>query len=196
MRIHITKHSGKMTGIDSISTSTTHNKFCQKLATVEGTVCGKCYASRFEKQRPTLVTALNGNGIALSSSVLPIDKLPYINADIFRFSSFGELINTNHAVNLLNITYKNPHVLFALWTKRSNLVHAAIRKVGLPTNINLIYSAPFLNQKPALPKHFTKTFTVYSKGVEVETNCAAISCLSCRLCYSRNDTVDVAERVH
>lgn len=194
MKLHITTHSGKMKGIESISTSTKHNRFCQAAQKKEGSVCTKCYAKNYEAMRPSLVTALERNSTALRE-VLPPEDLPYINASIFRFSSFGELINVNHTINLLNITYKNPHVMFALWTKRPNLVQAAIRKVGLPDNINLIYSAPMIDRKPKLPKNFTKTFTVYSKGSTQEINCGAKSCVTCRLCYTKNNITEVSERV-
>jgi len=193
--VHISSHSGKMKGINSISTSTKHNPFCQAAQKKEGSICSKCYARTYEAMRPSLVKALDRNSVVLKE-VLPMSSLPYLNDQIFRFSSFGELLNTNHAINLLNICYKNPETMFALWSKRANLVQAAIRKVGLPDNINLIYSAPMINTKPKLPKNFHKTFTVYGKGYEVETNCAARSCVTCRLCYTRNDVVEIAERLH
>lgn len=193
--LHISTHSGKMKNIQSISTTTKHNLFCQAAQMVEGSVCSKCYARNYEAMRPALVKALNRNSEFLKE-VLPITDLPYLNASIFRFSSFGELLNTNHAVNLLNIAKKNPETMFAVWTKRANLMQAAIRKVGLPDNINLIYSAPMINKKPKLPKYFTKTFTVYSKDSNQEFNCAAKSCVTCRLCYTKNSVVEISEKLH
>lgn len=193
--LHISTHSGKMTGIQSVSTSTKHNPFCQAAQKVEGSVCAKCYARTYEAMRPSLLKALDRNSEVLKE-VLPMSSLPYVNASIFRFSSFGELLNTHHAVNLLNTAYKNPETMFALWTKRANLVQAAIRRVGLPDNINLIYSAPMIDKKPKLPKYFTKSFTVYSKNSDQKFNCAAKSCVTCRLCYTKNDVTEIAEKLH
>lgn len=193
--VHISTHSGKMKGIQSISTSTKNNPFCQAAQKKEGSICSKCYAKTYETMRPSLVKALDRNSSVLKD-VLPMSSLPYFNATIARFSSFGELLNTNHATNLLNICYKNPETMFALWSKRPNLVQAAIRKVGLPDNINLIMSSPLIDKKANLPKYFHKVFTVYSKGFEVETNCAAKSCITCRLCYTKNSVVEISERIH
>lgn len=56
-QIHVTSGNGKMTGIQSINTSTTSNEFCTKMRKTDA-VCKKCYAARFENMRPSLHDAL------------------------------------------------------------------------------------------------------------------------------------------
>lgn len=195
--VHITSHSGKMTGIESISTSTSGNPFCRKMQKCEGSVCTRCYAKTYEKMRPALVTALERNTMLLKGRVLSDRELPVINANIFRFSSFGDLHNTVHAINLVNVAEKNPATTFAIWTKRPRLLQAAFRKVGKPTNLIAIYSAPMIDQEPSLPKNFDKTFTVFTKGKasEVGINCGAKSCVTCRVCYTKGGAVQVREKL-
>lgn len=194
MLVHITKHSGKMTGIDSISTPSADNEHCNKMKQCAGSICAVCYSTNYEAFRPSMVKALHKNTITLGGSVLPMADLPYINANIFRFSSFGDLLNVNHAVNLLNIAHKNPHVFFGFWTKRANLVQAAVRKVGKPDNVALIYSSLMINKKANLPKYFDKTFTIYDGDYD-KINCEAKSCFNCMLCYSKNNVTEIAESI-
>ena len=48
--IHITKeHTGKMQGMQSISTSVMQNKHCQARIKNGDTICNKCYSARMMK---------------------------------------------------------------------------------------------------------------------------------------------------
>ena len=44
------KHTGKMIGMQSLSTSCLLNKYCQERAKVAGSICSHCYAQRMMKQ--------------------------------------------------------------------------------------------------------------------------------------------------
>jgi hypothetical protein len=101
--IHITQHSGKMLGINSISTNNNSNKFCKKMSKNPKTICSKCYANRLVKLRPSLENRLELNSLELSLNILHFKQIPTINALYFRFNSFGELINETHFRNLVNI---------------------------------------------------------------------------------------------
>lgn len=194
MNIHITNGSGKMTGIQSINTSTINNAFCSKMRATDS-VCSKCYSARYESFRKPLHEALVRNSKTLSESILPISELPYFNSNIVRFDSFGELINDRHLKNLSNIARKNNHSIFTLWTKQKKLVSDTFKSFEKPSNLILIYSSPVINQESRKPVHFDKVFTVYDKKTAqaVDINCGSKSCINCRICYSRNDVEFVRE---
>lgn len=193
--IHITIGSGKLAGINSINTSTLENDFCSKMRKTDS-VCRKCYAARYESFRTTLETRLIQNSAILSEKTLNRDVLPYINASVFRFSSFGELINRNHLLNLLAIAEKNPHCNFTLWTKRKDLICNVLRETKKPENLILIYSSPKIGQIAKKPMFFDKVFTVFAKSEKgnAAINCHG-SCASCLLCYTKNNTVQINEVV-
>ena len=43
------QHTGKMESIISLSTSTNTNPFCEKMRSIEGCICQKCYAYRMSR---------------------------------------------------------------------------------------------------------------------------------------------------
>ena len=195
-KLHLTTGSGKMANIVSINTPTTENKFCQIMAKTDS-VCASCYASRNEKFRKNLVPAFRKNVPVL----LDKDYAPEtLNHKTVRFHSYGELINPTHLVSFMKIAFANPTTFFALWTKRANYVQAYIRKGGVvPSNMNLIYSNPALNnERKTPPKGFDKVFNVHDwkdlKTSGVKINCGAKDCSSCMLCYSKNDVTVVNEK--
>jgi hypothetical protein len=157
-------------------------------------VCHSCYAYVGEKMFKKASEHFERNSKLFSESLLTKEELPYINKAICRFNAFGELINDTHLLNLFSICNVNPHCLFALWTKRVNLVNWFIDKK--PANLILIYSSPYKNKIEKLPFGFDKTFTVFSKPFirdnNIEINCAG-HCIDCRKCYSRNDIVEINE---
>ena len=194
--LHVTNGSGKMLGIQSINTSTLENPFCSKMRVIDS-VCRKCYAATYEKMRPSLENALLRNHGALSSGILPLSELPFVNAQFLRVNSFGELVNQYHFKNILNLTMKNSHCQVVLWTKRKDLINRVLSVRDKPKNLTLIYSSPVINKAAKLPRHFNKVFTVYDKSHKNAShiNCGGKSCNDCQLCYTVNDTVFVNEIV-
>lgn len=194
--LHITHGSGKMLDIQSINTSTLQNGFCSKMRDSDS-VCRKCYAATYEKMRPALENALLRNHAALSSGILPLSDLPFINAQFFRVNSFGELINAIHFKNILNMAMKNSHCQVVLWTKRKDLINKVLSVREKPVNLTLIYSSPVINTSAKLPRYFDKVFTVYDKNHKNAShiNCGGKSCNDCQLCYTVNDTVYINEIV-
>lgn len=192
-KLHITQGSGKMENIPSINTSTLNNSFCAKMRETDS-VCKSCYAARYEKMRPALVDALNSNN-DLFERILRSDELPRLNHAIFRFDSFGELHNAIHLQNYFAIAEKNPETIFALWTKRKDIVKKLLKSIAKPINMILIYSSIEIGKISKLPKRFDKVFTAHKrKSVkpDVTINCQD-SCNDCRLCYSHNDVVYINE---
>jgi hypothetical protein len=191
--IHITIGSGKMAGINSINTSTLENEFCTKMRENDS-VCKQCYAARYEKMRPALHDKLVLNSSLLSSTIIPDNQLPIINAAFFRFDSFGEIINDIHLINLVNIVKKNNHCNFGLWTKRKDIIKQFFNNNDKPDNLILIYSSPKLNKIAKIPQYFDKVFTAHNKLSTVDNiNCHG-NCINCLLCYNKNNVTIINEK--
>lgn len=187
--------TGKMINMVSLNTSSLSNKFCQSMAKKD-LVCKDCYSNRLLKMYKTAEVAFTNNGKILSNSILPNEKLPYFNAHTVRFNAYGELINMNHLVNLMNTCRKNKHTNFTLWTKKSGLVWKYLRDYPKPKNLTLVYSSEKVNERGKLPLHFDKVFTVYSKDNKGKSfiNCGDKPCFECMKCYDpKNRTVYINE---
>ena len=200
--LHFTvKHSGKMAGMASLSTSVTTNERCKKNATIKGSVCEKCFAAKHMRVFTNNAGPLEENQRILTGSVLPMDLLPTINNLYFRFEAFGDLNNATQVKNYFNICYKNPRVKFALWTKNPDYIAEAIADgYEKPENLNIVLSSLFLNKQRSNPFPFVdKVFTVYDPehiaAENVEINCGAKSCFSCGLCYEKNGVTVINEKL-
>ena len=196
-----TKHTGKMEGMVSISTSVTTNERCAKNAQIKGSICEKCFAAKQMKIFPSMENPMVENQRILTSSVLDMDILPYINNLYFRFESFGDLNNEIQVINYFNICKKNPGVKFALWTKNPDYIQKAL-DMGhdKPENLNIVLSSLFINQERKNPFSFVdKVFTVYDNAYIEENgvgiNCGARNCFSCGLCYNKNGVKIINERL-
>lgn len=201
--------SGKMAGIPSISTSVLDNPICKKRRAQKDSICSKCFAASTAARYSSLAKNLSSNLELLTGEILPDDVLPRFIpelANIVRFESFGDLAHVNQAINYLNIARVNPGVRFAIWTKNIGILAAAVERVGKPGNIRIIYSAPIINQ--AIDVEKTKStfpavdavFTVYDKkhvaANDIDINCGAKSCITCRNCYDRPDFyADIREQL-
>lgn len=191
--LHITeKMSGKMEGMMSLSTSCKTNPFCAKHAAVKGSICEKCYAQRQMKRYTRMSPCLEKNAEVLTSSVIPIEYLPTINAAFFRLEAFGDLINTTQVVNYFNLCKKNPHTKFALWTKNPQMIAPVASEK--PDNLQIVLSSIMINQTVNNKYPFIdKIFTVYDQATidrdNININCGAKKCLECLKCYTKGETV-------
>ena len=196
-----TNHTGKMLGMVSISTSVLENERCKKNAQIKGSICEKCFAAKQMKVFTKMKSPLAKNQEILTAEVLPMEKLPKINALFFRFEAFGDLNNDIQVINYFNMCYKNPSVNFALWTKNPDFIESAINQgYKKPDNLNIILSSLFINKERKSKYDFVdKIFTVYSPDFieenEIKINCGAKSCFDCRLCYTKNDVTIINERL-
>ena len=196
-----TKHTGKMEGMASISTSVTTNERCAKNAQIEGSICEKCFAAKQIKVFPSMEQPMVQNQRILTESILPESILPVINVLYFRFEAFGDLNNSTQVINYFNICRKNPNVKFALWTKNPDYIAQAI-KAGhtKPENLNIILSSLFINKERKTKYDFVdKIFTVYDKeyiaSENIEINCGARNCFTCGLCYNKNGVRIINEQL-
>ena len=204
-----TNHTGKMEGINSISTSVVLNPFCQKQQAVKGSICSHCFAESMMKMYSALEEKLARNTKVLTESILPEEDLPNTTGmRIFRFESFGDLNNEIQLTNYLNIVRKNPSTRFTLWTKRYSLVEKYFTEHDVPDNFTLIISSLMVNTKISLTflkktgkfkLGQLKSFTVYDYDYikehwkEMDINCGSRFCLGCRLCYDLNDVEEISE---
>ena len=192
--LHYTvEYTGKMEGMQSISTLVTTNKRCEKNAQIEGSICQKCFASKQVKVFTSMQKPLLKNQEILTHSILPMDQIPTIYNKYFRFEAFGDLNNEIQVINYFNHCYKNPDVKFALWTKNPDYIAKAIKQgYAKPDNLNIILSSLFINVERKTRYDFIdKIFTVYDKQYIQENNtpinCGARNCFKCGLCYEKND---------
>lgn len=194
-------HSGKMSGMISLSTSPLVNPVCQKRAQDPGSVCSHCYSVTYNKLRRGLREKLEANTERLKT-VIPVDRMPLINAQAVRFEAFGDLYCTAQVINYFHLCERNPGVTFALWTKNPGFVDMAIKAGNAkPGNLVIILSSPELN-KAYDPERIRrvfpfvdKIFTVYQKRFAqengIEINCGARNCFECRRCYRKTDGVEM-----
>lgn len=188
---YTTNHTGKMAGLQSLSTSVALNPHCIKRQANGSSICAKCFAAVLAKRYQGLNKALAANTEILTAAVLPVGLLPLIPSRYFRFEAFGDIINTNQVINYFNIARKNPDTLCALWTKNPHIVAKAIEAGhSKPANLQIVLSSPIINKAIKATKYafIDKIFTVYDKqGAQaVNINCGARSCLACGRCYRPN----------
>ena len=147
--LHITKHSDgtKMDGMYSLNTSCLLNTRCQKRKAIKGSICEKCFAFAQLNRYTNMQDPLEINTQLLTSSIIKKEYLPFINASIFRFESFGDLNNETQFINYLNICKKNKQTTFAIWTKNADIMGKVFNELGYkkPKNLIIIVSSLFLN---------------------------------------------------
>lgn len=187
--------TGKMAGIPSISTSCICNPICQKRMTDNNSICSKCFAAATVGRYDNMTAALESNYYLFNESVLNLDLLPrFGNVRFVRLESFGDCGSVTHAINFINLCKVNPDITFACWTKNPRFYDAAFQVAGgKPDNLIMVISSPIIG-KVAEKKYawIDKIFTVYSadqieKG-NIDINCGARCCMTCRRCYDRRNT--------
>jgi hypothetical protein len=196
--IHFTlNHTGKMAGMQSLSSSCICNPACIARMKDENSICYYCFSAAMHNRYSALAACLEKNSSVLSSRLFELFELPMINAAFFRFESFGDLGSVTQARNYIRIAKRNPWTRFALWTKNPGYLAAAIREEGKPENLNVILSSPYMNTPCDASRwpFVDKIFTVYDKDhqANVNINCGYRKCLDCLLCYTKNDVTVINE---
>jgi hypothetical protein len=206
MTVKISTMTGKLRGVPAINTSPLDNPFCEKMAQTDS-ICAKCYSRRMVSGlRKNCRPGWKSNGQILSERLLGDAEIKDLKIPekavngIFRFSAHGELINEIHAWNLIQIARVHPDIIFALWTKRPDLLKKCFGVVSKPENLVVIYSNPAVDSRipvSLVQVRYTfvdKVFNVISKD-SADVNCGARSCATCKLCYSKNTTSEVVEKL-
>ena len=201
-------HTGKMTGVISISTSVALNARCQVRAKDPKSICAHCFAAAMLDYYSDLGKKLANNTELLTSRELTPAEIPVINADkwpLLRFESFGDLNNVIQVYNYFLIAAVNHKQRAALWTKNSDIIAEAMRVYGIekPKNLVIIYSSPKVNKPAAeIPEKYDfidKVFTVYDpeyiESCSVKINCGARDCKKCGRCYTKRTGAAVSEKL-
>lgn len=187
-------HSGKMSGIQSLSTDPRMNKHCIKRTKIKDSICSKCFSfRRIKLQKLNFPDTLEDNTNKLRT-IINAELFPTIIVRYFRFESFGDLYCNEQVHNYFNLCEKNPKTYFALWTKNPQYIANVLNEGRTkPNNLNIILSSPIINQ-PMVGSRFPfvdKIFTVYDKSYanehKIDINCGARSCITCGKCYEKNE---------
>lgn len=202
-------HTGKMEGIQSISTSVLLNPNCQERQKIKGTICSKCYAENMAQMYSGLSARLARNTKTLTTKILSDEELPDVSDQkIFRLESFGDINNKIQLQNYINLAKKNSGTRFTLWTKMYKLAYEFFSEHEVPENFTLIISSLMINKKTDISrfkelgkfrKGQLKVFTVYDLGYvkehweEMDLNCGSRFCFGCRLCYDLNEVEEINE---
>ena len=192
--ITLSEHSGKMEGIQSISTSCQDNLRCPNYQKCEGSICKFCFSNNYQNFRASLRESLIRNGIALRDHVMEINEFPLVNAYAFRIESFGDVDSVIQARNYIRFAKRNPQTRFGWWTKNPDIVDEAFRlEGGKPANISMVVSSIMLNEvrDVSMWNWVDVVFTVYTKAYllahpEIKINCGKRKCLACLQCYKKH----------
>lgn len=197
-------HSGKMSGMVSLSTSPLENPYCMNRCKNENSICSHCFSMNLQKMRKELKEKLIRNTELLTKTVIPVNEMPLLNVCYFRLESFGDIQNVTQVHNYFNLCKRNKGTTFALWTKNPFVIKNALAS-GLkkPGNLIVIYSSPMMNTATNLERlqsvfpFVDKIFTVYDKehSKDVNINCGANHCLSCLRCYKKRTTAVINEQL-
>lgn len=202
-----TNHTGKMEGMVSLSTSCELNPRCLERSKVSGNVCEKCFAFTHFKMQTNNRPKFEQNTIALTTKDVKSADVPILNAFMFRFECFGDLINEQQVKNYFTIARKNKMTKCALWTKNPDIIAKAIEAGNKkPSNLVIVYSSPTINKETPLEQiqkqypFIDRTFTVYSKDYLKDMpkdfiNCGTKKCIECRVCYKKTGCKTIREKV-
>ena len=222
--------SGKLNNVLSLSTDCTNCLRCQTRHNSKNDkcICKHCYAFTIlnSYKGKNMIASYRKNAEVLTNRILDYQtEVKAIAKEIvsacikngtwqFRFESFGDTQNVNHAINYLLITsaigelsyiYK---VSVGLWTKNFDYYLKAIdyltdsQKTNIKKVLNFVLSNVFIDI--AYPQKVidmvenkldmkVKVFNVVSKD-NGNITCGANSCEHCHKCYDRNkETVFITE---
>ena len=189
------KHTGKMHGMQSLSTSCLFNPFCKKRRRDQSTVCSQCYAVAHLNFRANNQPKYKNNIKLWCTEKIPYAALPDLNNILFRFESFGDLLNTTQAENYMRLAEKNSLVSCALWTKNDFILADLFSRRKKPDNLKIVKSALRVNVPEKKTYAFVdKIFNVfsgkYAAANNVKITCGGRSCIECGKCYlDDSDTI-------
>ena len=198
--VKISTMTGKLQGLFAINFNPLTTDFCNASSRIQGSVCAACYSRKMmQTSRINCNKAWTANARIMSTELLD-QVLPRFPIDAcVRFLAHGELDNIIQLVNFINIARVNPLTHFALWTKRTDLVHELSRFYKKPENLTMIQSSLMLNTQAVAGAFFDATFTVYTKehAIPEDTHlCSGQKCIECAYCYSDgNIPNNISERL-
>lgn len=193
--IQVSKMTGKLENIYSISTSVAMNPICRERAKNKNSVCSRCYAQTLLNMRTNVAQCMEVNYIILNRFLID-DKYwasLYIPAPfgISRIEAFGDVATVTCARNYTRIINTHPEIRFGVWTKNVPLWEEAMdAEGGKPFNMSFIVSSYNLNapMQDVDNEHIDHIFTVYTRDFieqnNIDINCGGRCCVNCQLCYN------------
>ena len=217
-KIWVSKLTGKLAGIQGISSSCLCNSFCIAMHKLPDTICWNCYAVQGLSFKAGARYHYARNTELLSEDLLTPEQIAElkIKADIFRFETHGDWVNLNSALNEIAIARAYPHTEFSVWTKRTDLLRQ-LGKMGVkqPKNLHVKVSSPLRDKvldqsvKQELSAigwevtyftvvsldYLTRNYTMEQlqlHGDEIIT-CGGRNCRGCMRCYGNHPYADLLE---
>ena len=199
-KVHVTMHSGKLEGIQSISTLSVCNPYCITRMADGDSVCSHCYVQGHH-YKTSLMAHLIANFKRLTAEIIPENELPIISTVYGRIESFGDVYNLIQARNYIRIIRKNPSVRFAVWSKNWAVWAKAFQLDGKPDNTTFVLSSDKLNTPANIPQpimqYIDYVFTVYDfdfvREHDIKINCGLARCMQCGHCYNHGGPIYVNE---
>lgn len=194
--------TNKMQGLMSIMFD--FPSFCMNNRTNCKSICKNCYAYIQTSIRgKSLWPKLKYNTKVFTNSMITFDKITSP-MNVLRFSSYGELLNKQHLLNIILMAKSNSQLSCALWTKRYNIVKGM--KHLIPSNLILVWSASQVNSTTfTIPQGFDKSFYVYKNEEELSKamnkaqtegynviHCQKL-CKDCLHCYTNHSSSIIME---
>lgn len=182
-----------------------------KLREVEGSVCYKCYACKFEKMRPSVhmgyTKRMNATLEATRDLIKRGEWIEAITARIvtkcaktvpfMRWHDSGDLLNFEHLLNIVEVCKRTPDIQHWIPTKEKAIVKRYLRERGrFPSNLAVRVSGAMVDgTAPNMPL----TSTVHKDGESLGHECPAYKqggqCGECRACWSQ-DVANVSYPLH
>lgn len=194
--------TGKLKGIESLSTSCMVNPLCKERGKNKACICSHCFARRSIKLYRALGPVLEMNYGTLHRELSKEDANQIrFYSTLGRLESFGDVDSVVQALNYIKIVRANPQTRFAVWTKNPGYWADAFKIERKPRNLSVVYSSPLID-KPSDPSKVQKAFpfvdhvfSVFTRDYmvshpEVSINCGAKSCATCQRCYKRRKSAD------
>ena len=193
-----TKFSGKMEGMQGLTTSCLDNPICLARMKDKNCVCSKCYAARYLNMRPLARKRYSENTQILMEPLGDKD-IPVVNASIFRFESFGDLLSMKHLCNYITIARRNPNTTFTLFTKMKSVILDYLHLGELfPDNFLIVLSQSAIDSTTSTEysellelcpncKVFRVFTKKYAEDDHIPINCGGNKCIKCQRCYKRDN---------
>ena len=191
-----TNHTGKMKGMNSLSSSPVKNPICMERAKDIRSICHECYSMAMNAAYSALAALLEKNTDILTKHIIPVEYWPMVNTLFFRLESFGDVQNTIQVNNYCNFAERNPHCNFAVWTKNIAFYDMVFKTRKKPENLIIIFSSHYLNTEAVIDRFpfVDKVFTVYTAEHAIENKikitCGGRKCIDCLRCYTKTDSVE------
>lgn len=199
--IHIsTNMTGKLEGINALSTSVVMNMFCQARRCISGSICEKCYAESTVTRYTKLGQNVAENFEILTNHLLEVMDFPFTPDLFFRIEAFGDVSTVIQCRNYIRFCRRNPQTTFTAWTKNPAIWDRAFQLEGKPENLIMGLSSMFVNKPAEIRWSWVDfLFTVYTAEYaiehDIEINCGGRHCIECRRCYTKHDGVMIVNEM-